>query len=82
MSAPVGYWRSVSTSSYGVCCVSASTRAEPCRALARRWFSYKDMPIADGSAVAGEGNNILFQGKPLMCFTGMGVKGRRQIAAM
>ena len=36
-------------------------------------FSYKDMPTADGSAVAGEGNNILFQGKPLM-LTGMGVK--------
>jgi len=36
-------------------------------------FSYKDMPIADGSAVAGEGNNILFQGKPLM-LTGMGIK--------
>ena len=36
-------------------------------------FSYKDMPIADGSAVAGEGNNVLFQGKPLM-LTGMGLK--------
>ena len=36
-------------------------------------FSYKDMPVADGSAVAGEGNNILFQGKPLM-LTGMGIK--------
>ncbi|ODT44973.1 MAG: 2-Cys peroxiredoxin [Nitrospira sp. SCN 59-13] len=31
------------------------------------------MPVADGSAVAGEGNNILFQGKPLM-LTGMGIK--------
>ncbi|MBL8044026.1 MAG: thiol peroxidase [Nitrospira sp.] len=36
-------------------------------------FSYKDMPVADGSAVAGESNNILFQGKPLM-LAGMGVK--------
>lgn len=36
-------------------------------------FSYKDMPVADGSAVAGENNNILFQGKPLM-LAGMGVK--------
>ncbi len=36
-------------------------------------FSYKDMPVADGSAVAGESNNILFQGKPLM-LTGMGIK--------
>lgn len=36
-------------------------------------FSYKNMPVADGSAVAGESNNILFQGKPLM-LAGMGVK--------
>ena len=36
-------------------------------------FSYKDMPIADGSAVAGEGNNILFQGKRVR-LAGMGVK--------
>ena len=36
-------------------------------------FSYKDMPVADGSTVAGEGNNVLFQGKPLM-LTGMGIK--------
>lgn len=36
-------------------------------------FSYKNMPVADGSAVAGEGNNILFQGKPLM-LSGMGIK--------
>ena len=36
-------------------------------------FSYKNMTVADGSAVAGEGNNILFQGKPLM-LSGMGIK--------
>ena len=31
------------------------------------------MPVADGSAAAGEGNNVLFQGKPLM-LSGMGIK--------
>lgn len=36
-------------------------------------FSYKNMPVADGSAVAGEGNNVLFKGKPLT-LTGSGVK--------
>ncbi len=36
-------------------------------------FSYKNMPVADGSAAAGEGNNVLFQGKPLM-LSGMGIK--------
>lgn len=36
-------------------------------------FAYKDLPVANGSAVAGEGNNILFQGKPLM-LSGMGIK--------
>jgi thiol peroxidase len=28
-------------------------------------FLYKNISVADGSAVAGEGNNVLFQGKPL-----------------
>ena len=28
-------------------------------------FSYKSMPIADGSATAGEGNKVLFKGDPL-----------------
>lgn len=36
-------------------------------------FAYKDLPVADGSAVAGDGNNILFQGKP-MALSGMGIK--------
>jgi thiol peroxidase len=29
-------------------------------------FSYKPLPVADGSAKAGDGNNVLFKGKPLM----------------
>ncbi len=29
-------------------------------------FSYKTLPVADGSAKSGDGNNVLFQGKPLM----------------
>jgi thiol peroxidase len=36
-------------------------------------FTYKTLAVADGSAVAGEGNNILFQGKP-MALSGMGIK--------
>ncbi len=36
-------------------------------------FSYKSMPVADGSAVAGEGNKVLFKGNPL-ALTGDGVK--------
>ena len=36
-------------------------------------FTYKKVPVADGSAVAGEGNNILFQGKP-MALSGMAIK--------
>ena len=36
-------------------------------------FSYKNLTVASGSAAAGEGNNILFQGKPLM-LSGMGIK--------
>ncbi len=36
-------------------------------------FSYKNMPVADGSAVAGEGNKVLFKGNPLG-LAGNGVK--------
>lgn len=36
-------------------------------------FSYKNMPVADGSAVAGEGNKVLFKGNPLG-LAGHGIK--------
>ena len=36
-------------------------------------FSYKNLPVADGSAVAGEGHSVLFKGNPLM-LSGAGVK--------
>lgn len=36
-------------------------------------FSYKKMPVADGSAVAGEGNSVLYKGSPLT-LAGDGVK--------
>jgi thiol peroxidase len=29
-------------------------------------FSYKSLPVAEGSAKPGDGNNVLFKGKPLM----------------
>jgi thiol peroxidase len=36
-------------------------------------FSYKTMQVADGSAVAGEGNKVLFKGNPLT-LAGNGIK--------
>jgi thiol peroxidase len=36
-------------------------------------FVYKNYPVADGSAVAGEGNSVLFKGSPLI-LSGNGVK--------
>ncbi len=36
-------------------------------------FIYKNLAVADGSAVAGEGNNVLFKGSPLG-LSGAGVK--------
>ncbi len=36
-------------------------------------FSYKNMPVANGTTVAGEGNKVLFKGDPLT-LTGNGVK--------
>jgi len=34
--------------------------------LSRPDFDYKPLPVADGSAKPGDGNNVLFNGKPLM----------------
>lgn len=36
-------------------------------------FLYKNFPVADGSAVAGEGHSILYKGSPLM-LSGNGIK--------
>ncbi len=36
-------------------------------------FMYKNLPVADGSAIAGEGHSILFKGNPLM-LAGNGIK--------
>jgi len=36
-------------------------------------FAYRNIPVADGSAAAGEGNNVLFRGNPLP-LAGNGVK--------
>lgn len=36
-------------------------------------FPYKNLPVADGSVVAGEGHSVLFKGSPLM-LSGTGVK--------
>ncbi len=36
-------------------------------------FAYKNLTVANGSAMAGEGSNILFQGKP-MALSGMAIK--------
>ena len=36
-------------------------------------FSYSNLPVADGSVVAGEGHSVLFKGSPLM-LSGTGIK--------
>lgn len=36
-------------------------------------FLYKNLPVSNGTAVAGEGNKVLFKGNPLS-LTGHGVK--------
>lgn len=36
-------------------------------------YTYKNLAVADGSAVAGEGNNVLFKGSPLG-LSGAGIK--------
>jgi thioredoxin-dependent peroxiredoxin len=44
-----------------------------CQTTASNTFLYKDMPVSNGTAVAGEGNKILFKGNPLT-LAGSGVK--------
>ena len=44
-----------------------------CQTTASNTFLYKNMPVSDGTAVAGEGNKVLFKGNPLT-LTGSGVK--------
>lgn len=44
-----------------------------CQTTASNTFLYKDMPVSNGTAVAGEGNKILFKGSPL-ALAGSGVK--------
>ena len=44
-----------------------------CQTTANNTFLYKDMPVSNGTAVAGEGNKILFKGNPL-ALAGSGVK--------
>ncbi|HEU4683019.1 MAG TPA: thiol peroxidase [Nitrospira sp.] len=36
-------------------------------------FLYKNLPVADGTAIAGEGHTVLFKGNPLM-LSGTGIK--------
>lgn len=36
-------------------------------------FMYKNLPVADGTVVAGEGHTVLFKGSPLV-LSGMGIK--------
>lgn len=44
-----------------------------CQTNTSNTFLYKDMPVSNGTAVAGEGNKVLFKGNPL-ALAGSGVK--------
>ncbi|MBX3326811.1 MAG: thiol peroxidase [Nitrospira sp.] len=44
-----------------------------CQTTASTPFLYKNLPVSNGTAVAGEGNKVLFKGNPLS-LTGHGVK--------
>ena len=59
--------------SYFLPCCLALSGCETLPSAGSPDFAYKNLAVADGSAVAGEGNNILFQGKP-MALSGMGIK--------
>lgn len=44
-----------------------------CQTTASHTFTYKDMPVSNGTAVAGEGNTVLFKGN-LLTLAGSGIK--------
>lgn len=60
-----------------LCVVSISLSG--CAGSARQGsFSYKSLPVADGSTTAGEGHTVLFKGSPLM-LAGMGIRSGDQL---
>ncbi len=60
-----------------LCVVSISLSG--CAGSARHGsFSYKSLPVADGSTTAGEGHTVLFKGSPLM-LAGMGIRSGDQL---
>jgi thioredoxin-dependent peroxiredoxin len=44
-----------------------------CGSMGESGFLYKNLPVADGSAIAGDGHTVLFKGSPL-ALSGTGVK--------
>ncbi len=64
-----GYWF-IGTA---LCLSLGLTGCETTGGSAGPGFMYKNITVADGSAVAGDGNSILFQGSPLM-LSGNGIK--------
>lgn len=44
-----------------------------CQTTGSNPFTYKNMPVSNGTAVAGDGNKVLFQGNPLT-LAGSGIK--------
>jgi thioredoxin-dependent peroxiredoxin len=57
----------------GLCLVLGLIGCQAMGGAGSSGFSYKNMPVADGSAVAGEGNKVLFKGNPL-ALAGNGVR--------
>lgn len=58
--------------------VSGLTGCSGSGRLLESGFSYRNLPIADGSVVAGEGHSVLFKGSPLM-LSGTGIKVGEQL---
>ena len=52
-----------------------------CSAAGRDAFLYKNITVADGSATAGDGHNVLFKGSPL-ALSGVGIKVGDQLRSV
>ncbi len=65
----------------GIACLAGITGCDGKGKPGEIGFMYKDLPVASGSATAGKGHSVTFQGKPLV-LAGTGIKVGQKLRAV
>jgi len=65
----------------GIVCLAGMTGCDGKGKPGEFSFMYKDLPVASGSATAGKGHSVTFQGKPLV-LAGTGIKVGQKLRAV